>query len=156
MADHKKILSMMRTLTIDNLPADWVNALWWLFHAGTQLPGQIGKDVIDITDSVEQGVYVVKYVHYSNKQTQMLKDVLTTELNICAQAMTQSMPVGHSWLPPTLRSVEKSTTAWPAHADNSDGEDSGRFSMISKTVRTMLMQLPRQQQQTQHQPSRAR
>jgi len=129
MADHQKILSMTRTMTIDNLPADRVNALRWIFHAGTQLPGQIGKDVIDITDSVEQGVYVVKYVHCSDKQTQILKDVLTTELNICAQAMSQCMPVGHSWLPPALRS------AWPAHAGDSDGEDSGRFSMISKSVR---------------------
>jgi len=135
MVDHKKILSMTRTLMIDNLPTDRVNALWWLFHAGTQLPVQIDKDVINITDSVEQGVYVVKYVHYSDKQTQILKDVLTTELNICAQAMSQSMPVGHSWLPPTLRSAEKLTTAWPAHADDSHGLDSGRFSMISKIVR---------------------
>jgi len=120
MADHKKILSMTRTMTIDNLPADRVDALRWMFHAGTQLPGQIGKDVIDITDSVEQGVYVVKYVHYSDKQTQILKDVLTTELNNCAQAMSQSMPMGHYWLPLTLRSAEKLTTAWPAHAGDSD------------------------------------
>jgi len=60
---------MTRVLTIDNLPADRVDALRWLFHADTQLPGQIGKDVIDITDSAEPGVYLVKHVHYSDKQT---------------------------------------------------------------------------------------
>jgi len=37
MVDHKKILSMTRTLMMDNLPAAQVDALRWLFHAGTQL-----------------------------------------------------------------------------------------------------------------------
>jgi len=45
-----------------------------------------------------------------------------------------SIPVEQSWSPPTLRSAEESTAAWPAHTDDSDGEDNGRFSMISKTV----------------------
>jgi len=125
---------MMRVLTIDNLPEDRVGALRWLFHAGTQLPGQIGKDVINITDAAGPCVYVVKYVHYSDKQTQILKDVRTTELKICAQTLSQSTPVGQSWSPPTLRSAEESTAAWSAHSDNSDREDSGGFSVISKTV----------------------
>ena len=134
-AEHKKLLSRTRTLTIDNLPADKVDALRWLFHAGTKLPGQIGRDVIDITDTAEQGGYVVKYVHYSDKQTQILKDVLTTQLQICAQTMTQSAQLGQVWLPPTLRSAEQAITARAAHTGDSDGEDSGHFSMISKTIR---------------------
>ena len=132
--EHKKLLSMTRTLAIDNLPADKVDELRWLFHAGTKLPGTIGRDVIDITDTAQQGVYIVKYVHYSDKQTQILKDVLTTELAICAKAMSQSVPLGHVWSPPTLRTAQ-STTSRAAHASDSDGEDSGRFSMISKTIR---------------------
>jgi len=54
------------------------------------------------TDTAEQGGCVVKHVHYSDKQTQILKDVLTTQLQICAQTMTQSALLGHVWLPPNM------------------------------------------------------
>ena len=96
LAAHKQIVSMTKVLMINNLPADRVDAFRWLFHADTQMPGQISKDVIDITDGAQPGVHIVKHVHCSDKQTQILnalchfdpvspwqKDVLTSPILAC-------------------------------------------------------------------------
>jgi len=133
---HKSLLATTKMMTIENLRPDHAQELRWLFHAGSKWPGKIGNDVVDISDAREQGVCFVKYVHCSNPQTQILKDVITLELRQFGLELQTHMPVGSSWLPPTLKSEDEPASARPAHTADSDGEDSGRFSHMSLTIKT--------------------
>jgi len=134
-AAHKSLLAVTKKMTIKNLRPDHAKELRWLFHAGSKLPGKIGTDVVDISDARDQGICFVKYVHYTDPQTQILKDVITLELRRFALALTTYMPVGSSWLPPTLKSKNEPASARPTHTADSDGEDSGRFSHMSLNIK---------------------
>jgi len=97
-AKHKSLLAMTNKMTIENLRLDHADELRWLFHAGSKLPGKIGTDVIDISDGREQGICFVKYLHYSDPQTQILKDVITLGLRRLSLELQTYMPVGSSWM----------------------------------------------------------
>jgi len=71
--EHKSLLVMTKTMTIENLRLDHAQELRWLFHAGSKLPGKICKDAVGISDGRVQGVCFVKYVHCSDPQTQILR-----------------------------------------------------------------------------------
>ena len=139
-AAHKQIMSMIRSQRIDNLRPDNAVELRWLFHSGSKLPGKVQNDVVDISEGNQPMEYVLKYVHYSDRQTDILMDVITVELDSIKRGLELGMPEGEHWVPPTMVRGNQPTRQNPGQPnqapDESDGEDSGRFSLISLTVNT--------------------